>query len=61
MVFTIFCCIFVEEIITKVVEALLKSLANYENPSSNALQEACSGFQTAACDSKNCSVTLLLS
>jgi hypothetical protein len=36
-----FGCIFVEKIITK---ASLKSLASYENPSSNPHQEACSGF-----------------
>ncbi len=32
----------------------LNSLTNYENPSSTPLQEACSGFQVAACDSKSC-------
>jgi hypothetical protein len=31
----------------------LKSLTNSENPSSNPFQEACSGFQVAACDSKS--------
>jgi hypothetical protein len=31
--------------------ASMKSLTNYENPSSNPLQGAFSGFQIAACDS----------
>jgi hypothetical protein len=31
--------------------ASMKSLTNCENPSGNSLQEACSGFPIAACDS----------
>ena len=34
------------------LHASTKSLTNYENPSNNPLQEACSGFQIAAFDSK---------
>ncbi len=30
----------------------MKSLTNSENPYSNPLQEACTGFQVAACDSR---------
>jgi hypothetical protein len=40
-----FWCIFVEKIITKVFEASLKSLASYENPSSNPLQELVSALK----------------
>jgi hypothetical protein len=36
----------------------MKLLTNCENRSSNPLQEACSGFQEAACDSKICSETM---
>jgi hypothetical protein len=35
----------------------MKSLNNCENHSSNPLQEACFGFQEAACDSESCSET----
>ncbi len=37
----------------------LKSLTNSENTSSNPLQEACSGFQLAACDFKSCTESRL--
>ncbi len=37
-----------------------KSLTNSENPSYNPLQEACSGFQVAACDYKRCSEIWIL-
>jgi hypothetical protein len=33
----------------------MNPLTTSENPSSNFLQKACSGFQVAACDSKSCS------
>jgi hypothetical protein len=36
----------------KFLLASLKPVTNTENPSSNPLQEACSGFQVAACDAK---------
>ncbi len=39
----------------KFLLASMKSLIYRENPSSNPLQEACSGFRSAACDSKSCS------
>jgi hypothetical protein len=35
-----------------VLLAFMKSLANCENPSSNRLQGACSGFLIAACGSQ---------
>ncbi len=38
----------------------LKSLTNSENPSSNPLQETCSGFQVVACYAKCCSESRLL-
>jgi hypothetical protein len=34
--------------------ATMESLTNCDNPSSNSLQRACSGFPIAACDSKSC-------
>ncbi len=37
----------------------MKSLTNYENPSSNPRQEASSGFQVTNCDSKSCSKIIL--
>ncbi len=43
----------------KFLYASMKSLTNCENPSSNLLQRACSGFPEAACDSKNCSESRL--
>jgi hypothetical protein len=46
------CLPFCWENLKKVLLAPLKPLTNTENPSSNPLQEACSGFQVAACDSK---------
>jgi hypothetical protein len=45
---------FVEKFKIKFLLASLKSLTNSENPSINPLQEACSGFQVTACDSKSC-------
>jgi hypothetical protein len=50
MVFTL--C-FSKKFKIKFLLASLKSVATFENPSSNSLQEACSGFQVAACDSKS--------
>ncbi len=41
--------------------ASMKSLTNYEIPSSNLLQRACSGFLIAACVSNSCSVFRLWS
>jgi hypothetical protein len=38
----------------------VKSLTNNENPSVNLLQEACSGFPIAACDTKSCSESRLI-
>jgi hypothetical protein len=42
----------VAKIEIKFLLASLKSLTNSKNPSSNPLQEACSGFQVAGCDLK---------
>jgi hypothetical protein len=43
--FTIFGCLFVEKI--KFLLAYMKALSYAENPSSNPLQENCSGFEVA--------------
>jgi hypothetical protein len=53
--FHIFGCIFKMKILNKVSACSLKSFTICENPSRNPLQEACSGFSEAACDSKSCS------
>jgi hypothetical protein len=50
MVFTIFGCLFVETIKNKVSSWSFELFTNFENPSSNPSQEACSGFQLAAGD-----------
>ncbi len=50
---------FMENFKIKFLNASLKSLSNYENPSNNPIREACSGFQVAACDSENCSESRL--
>ncbi len=34
--------------------ASMKSLTNCENPAGNPLQETCSGFLIATCDTKRC-------
>jgi hypothetical protein len=46
-------CFFVEKIENNVSACFFKSLTNFENHSSHHLQEAFSGFQVAACDSKS--------
>ncbi len=46
-------CFFVEKIENNVSACFCKSLTNFENHSSHHLQEAFSGFQVAACDSKS--------
>jgi hypothetical protein len=51
MVITLFSCLFEEKIKNKVY---IKSFNNSENPSRNPLQEACTGFQIAACGCKSC-------
>ncbi len=43
----------------KFLLASMKSLTSFDNPSSNPLQETCSVFQVAACDSKSCSESRL--
>jgi hypothetical protein len=55
MVFTIFGCLFVTKSNKKFLPTSMKSLTNYENPSSYPLQGAFSVFLIAVCVSKNCS------
>jgi hypothetical protein len=42
----------------KVSACFYESLKNCENSSGNPLQEACSGFPKAACNSENCTESL---
>jgi hypothetical protein len=57
MIFTIFGCLFVGKIVIKVFACFYEITS--ENPSSNPLQESCTCFLKAACDSENCSESLL--
>ncbi len=61
MVFTLFSCLFVVKISNKFFAFFYSmiSLINSENLASNPPQEACSGFQVAAYDSKSCSESRL--
>ena len=45
----------------KFLFASMKSLTNFEMPSNNPLQRACSSFLIAACVSKSCTITCLWS
>jgi hypothetical protein len=57
MILTIFGCLFVGKIVNKVLACFYEITS--ENPSSNPLQEACTCFLKAACDSENCFESLL--
>jgi hypothetical protein len=55
IVFKLFCCHVMEKL--KFSLASMKTLTNYENPSSNHLHTACCGIQEPAYDSVNGSVS----